>query len=346
MKETIGGFDAMLRRMSKDPPPALDELAEVTLRRPFPLAPRPVGPQFFRRSCTFVAEAGWRKSTKEAKERQNSLLRRSQKNGNVEIGSAGLGEHDGGRGAQRVQRLMGNGLGGARSWSSSEDVRQSVLGAFNKTVSVISQVRRSSKLYKSAIPEMKAVDDVIDGSCDVINNNNNNLTNGNATRRSMISKSSSASQVSTPATRGNMSHRNSVPCLNTGLSNGYTTPVKNDKKKKNNNNNNSNNNTPKNTPNGPTPTTNGITPNGTPRNNNNNNKNKTNNANNKKKNNNKNATNNANDDFLFKKPAPPVGYNNNYNNKNKEKKSKEKVGTGYAAKCAQMPLGPNNNQRR
>ena len=155
----------MLRRLSKDNsscPPTIDELDEVTLRRPVPLTPtgtgpyfsRPMGPEFMRRSCTFVAEAGWRKSSgggKDAKERQNLALKVRQK-----AAELGAGDEKPTGSSGRMQRLVGNMTGNLKSWSSSEDVRQSVMGALNRTVSVITQGRKSSKA-RNSIPELTSV---------------------------------------------------------------------------------------------------------------------------------------------------------------------------------------------
>lgn len=274
----------MLRRLSKESPPPIDELAEVTLRRPVPVGggmyfSRPVGPEFMRRSCTFVAEAGWRKSSsgaKDAKDRQNLALRVRQKA--VELGSAGGDDDDGGKAATRVQRLMGNVAGNLKSWSSSEDVRQSMMGAFNRTVSVITQARRSSKASRNSIPELTAVTNITS------NKVTTTTTNSNINSRYHLTKSASASRFITPTKGSNVKMgggRNSVPSLhNVPLT---TTSRYNQDRLNNNSNNNKSRSTHNNNNNKITSSASGTRIS---------------------------STNNANksDDHLFKKPAAPVGY--------------------------------------
>ena len=285
----------MLRRISKENPPAIDELDEVTLRRPVPVTAtsigpygpyrmgpcfsRPVGPEFMRRSCTFVAEAGWRKSSgpKETKDRQNLALRVRQKA--VELGSAGGDFDDGGKAATRVQRLMGNVAGNLKSWSSSEDVRQSVIGAFNRTVSVITQARRSSKANRNSIPELMAVTNISTLANTTISDSNTDI-NG----RYHLTKSASASKFvphsKTELSNTKFASRNSVPCLTkVPLSNNRN--FNQDKLNNNASNNKSRHNA--------------------------NNKNTSNNCGTRISSNIHNNCSNG-DDHLFKKPAAPVGY--------------------------------------
>ena len=300
----------MLRRISKESPPPIDELAEVTLRRPTPVTPtsgggmygtrmgpyfsRPMGPEFMRRSCTFVAEAGWRKSGssgsgKEAKERQNLALKVRQKA--AELGATD--ELDSGSNnpkSGRVQRLVGNVAGNLKSWSSSEDVRQSVMGAFNRTVSVITQARRSSKSgSRNSIPELTSVTSLTTANSKTTTANNNNSGRYNNTSSRVAVGSNSKSSMALKNSR--LANRTSAPNIMAQQS--YIKPSQHDRLNNNQNvygNNINNHNNQKSRP------RNSNTPN-------NNNK-----LSNIHHHNNNNQYSSKKDDHLFKKPTAPVGY--------------------------------------
>ena len=163
-----------------------------------------LGPGFMKRSSTFVTEGiGWRKKSsgsngKDAKERQNLALKVRQKVAQMDDddnNKAGTGGNDG-RG--RMSRLVGSVTGGLKSWSSSEDVRQSVVGAFSKTVSAIKQrPNRSAKLsHDSAISNGKL-------------NNTRVYANGTPTKRNSVS---AAPLREKNTARNHKSNRTSLPC--------------------------------------------------------------------------------------------------------------------------------------
>lgn len=186
-------------KKTKEPSGGEDDSPTVVLRRPKVISPptksAPVlSPyNFMRRSCTFVAESslGLRKSAsrttsidqssgirtslkgpmtpttapqKVVKDRRNLALQVRQKkdmleetangesyvNGRMEQGVSGGG---------RMSRLVG----GLRAWSSTEDVRQSFMGALGRTVSVIKQPRKAKQASTPntrsphSNPESKAV---------------------------------------------------------------------------------------------------------------------------------------------------------------------------------------------
>nr|XP_027210769.1 uncharacterized protein LOC113804132 [Penaeus vannamei] len=152
----------------------------VTLRRPLGTAtPAPTTPSpysFMRRSCTFVAESslGLRKSAlrtsltnhgssartpapavnKVVKDRKNLAMQVRQKKELLEESANGHTESDnvtgrGGGGSGRVSRLVG----GLRAWSSTEDVRQSVMGAIGRTVSVSRRVKQAFSRPDNSKPD-------------------------------------------------------------------------------------------------------------------------------------------------------------------------------------------------
>ncbi|KAG7155200.1 hypothetical protein Hamer_G020930 [Homarus americanus] len=137
---------------------------------------------FMRRSCTFVAESslGLRKSgsrtsftgnnssihpastrtplrgqpapaaNKVVKDRKNLAMQVRQKKDMLEESTNGRSCVDGRvdesvSGGGRMSRLVG----GLRAWSSTEDVRQSVMGAIGRTVSVIKQKPVSRKVKQA-----------------------------------------------------------------------------------------------------------------------------------------------------------------------------------------------------
>lgn len=150
----------------------------VTLRRPLgTAAPAPTTPSpysFMRRSCTFVAESslGLRKSAlrtsltshgssartpapavnKVVKDRKNLAMQVRQKKELLEESANGHTESVAGRGgggSGRVSRLVG----GLRAWSSTEDVRQSVMGAIGRTVSVSRRVKQAFSRPDNSKPD-------------------------------------------------------------------------------------------------------------------------------------------------------------------------------------------------
>lgn len=138
---------------------------------------------FMRRSCTFVAESslGLRKSAsrttsggqavgvrtslkgppaaaatapqKVVKDRRNLALQVRQKKDMLEETANGESRvngrlEEGVGGGGRMSRLVG----GLRAWSSTEDVRQSFMGALGRTVSVIKQQPVSRKVKQAFTP--------------------------------------------------------------------------------------------------------------------------------------------------------------------------------------------------
>lgn len=155
-----------MRRSSVGPKsaPTLEAIDEVTLRTKNS-GPPAVGPGFMRRSCTFVTEGSWRKNSfglgsgsKENKDRANLALQVRKKA--AQLGSCEEERENSGplnssvvSRSGRVSRLVGN----LKSWSSSDDVRQSVVGALTKTVNVIKQ-RPVSKKVKDALTKSNSGD--------------------------------------------------------------------------------------------------------------------------------------------------------------------------------------------
>lgn len=156
----------------------------VTLRRPLgTVMPAPTTPSpysFMRRSCTFVAESslGLRKSAmrtsltshgsnartsapavnKVVKDRKNLAMQVRQKKELLEESTNGQNGSEnmagrGGGGSGRVSRLVG----GLRAWSSTEDVRLSVMGAIGRTVSVSRRVKQAFTRPDSSKPDVSKV---------------------------------------------------------------------------------------------------------------------------------------------------------------------------------------------
>ena len=148
-----------------------------------------IGPGFMKRSSTFVTEGiGWRKKSngagsKDAKERQNLALKVRQKVAQLEEVDS---ERVNGRSNDydynnkgRMSRLVGSVTGGLKSWSSSEDVRQSVVGAFSRTVSVIKQ-----RPAKNAKPTPTKP---------IINSKSSSIANSNKDKNSISNKRNTVS---------------------------------------------------------------------------------------------------------------------------------------------------------
>ncbi|MPC45206.1 hypothetical protein E2C01_038898 [Portunus trituberculatus] len=168
-------------KKTKEPSGGEDDSPAVVLRRPKVMSPptksAPVlSPyNFMRRSCTFVAESslGLRKSAsrttsmdqsagirtslkgpmipttapqKVVKDRKNLALQVRQKKDMLEENANGENNVNG-----RMEQGVSSGgrmsrlVGGLRAWSSTEDVRQSFMGALGRTVSVIKQPRKAKQ---------------------------------------------------------------------------------------------------------------------------------------------------------------------------------------------------------
>ena len=184
-------------KKTKEPDRGEDDSPTVVLRRRDPKmvspstksAPTISSPyNFMRRSCTFVAESslGLRKSAsrnssidhqsagirtslknsatpttapqKTVKDRKNLALQVRQKKDMLEETANGESRvngrlEEGVSGGGRMSRLVG----GLRAWSSTEDVRQSFMGALGRTVSVIKQQPVSRKVKQAFTPTTRAM---------------------------------------------------------------------------------------------------------------------------------------------------------------------------------------------
>ena len=200
-------------KKTKEPDRGEDDSPTVVLRRRDPKmvspstksAPTISSPyNFMRRSCTFVAESslGLRKSAsrnssidhqsagirtslknsatpttapqKTVKDRKNLALQVRQKKDMLEETANGESRvngrlEEGVSGGGRMSRLVG----GLRAWSSTEDVRQSFMGALGRTVSVIKQQPVSRKVKQAFTPTTRPSHSRLDSTKSVPAKSNN-----------------------------------------------------------------------------------------------------------------------------------------------------------------------------